>query len=412
MAVKRVRMNVNAFFGDDEIDLAFPETWNVTECRMAGHNTPPLSDEAMRQALRNPVGAPRLRALAKDKHEVCIVFDDLPKPTPVSRIVPFVLDELHAGGIRDAQIRFVCGPGTHRFLTYPEFVAKLGSEIVERYPVYNHSIWENLIDLGQTSRGTPVSINREYAACDLRIAIGSVFPHGSAGFGGGGKIILPGIAGYETINYHHENRKGHMFKIEGNVHRMDIEEAARMADLHFKVDAVLNNRREVIGLFAGDFIQEHRAGVSLARQMYCTETVSDVDVLVLNSYPDECQIGRATWPIPLSLKDGGEVVVLCHSWEGQNLHQRSSRFGTDYGGRGYKPQGPRALRNSARARKILVLAPHMSRYDRDNLGEKAVWHRTWADVLADLAGRYGSGTTVGVYPYAPLQIPLEASSMT
>ena len=146
--------------------------------------------------------------------------------------------------------------------------------------------------------------------------------------------------------------------------------------------------------------------------MYCTETVNDVDILVLNSYPDECQIGRATWPIPLSLKEGGEVVVLCHSWEGQNLHQRSSRFGTDYGGRGYKPQATRALRNSARALKILVLAPHMSRYDLDNLGEKAVWHRTWADVLADLASRYGSGTKVGVYPYAPLQIPLEASSMT
>jgi hypothetical protein len=239
-----------------------------------------------------------------------------------------------------------------------------------------------------------------------------VFPHGSAGFGGGGKIILPGIAGYETVAYHHKNRKGQMFQIEGNVHRMDIEEAARMADLHFKVDAVLNNRREVIGLFAGDFVQEHRAAVALARQMYRTETVKDVDVLVLNSYPDEGQIGRATWPIPLSLKEGGDVVVLCHSWEGQNLHQLNSRFGTDYGGRGYAPQAPRTLRNSARARKIVVLAPHMSRYDRDGLGEKAVWYRSWAEVLADLAGRYGSGTTVGVYPYAPLQIPVEASRMT
>ncbi len=412
MVSKRVRMHVNAFFGDDEIELCFPENWDVKECLMAGHNAPPLSDEAMRQALRNPIGTPRLRELAHGKKKVCIVFDDLPKPTPASRIVTFVLEELHAGGIRDQQIRFICGPGTHRPLTYPEVAAKLGQDIVEQYPVYNHSVWENLGDLGTASRGTPVYVNREYASCDLRVAVGSVFPHGSAGFGGGGKIILPGIAGYETIAYHHKNRKGQMFQIEGNVHRMDIEEAARLADLHFKVDAVLNNRREVIGLFAGDFVQEHRAGVTFARQMYCTEMVKDVDVLVLNSYPDEGQIGRATWPIPISLKDGGEVVVLCHSWEGQNLHQLNSRFGTDYGGRGYSPQTRRNLRNSARARKILVLAPHMSRYDMDGLGEKAVWYRSWAEVLADLASRHGAGTTVGVYPYAPLQIPVEASRMT
>ena len=144
MAVTRIRMHVNAFFGDEEIECAFPATWQVTECRMAGHDALPLSDEQMRKALQQPIGTPRLQILAHGKREVCIVFDDLPKPTPVSRIVPFVLEELHAGGIRDEQIRFVCGPGTHRFLTYPEFAAKLGAEIVERYPVYNHSIWENL----------------------------------------------------------------------------------------------------------------------------------------------------------------------------------------------------------------------------------------------------------------------------
>ncbi len=70
------------------------------------------------------------------------------------------------------------------------------------------------------------------------------------------------------------------------------------------------------------------------------------------------------------------------------------------------------LRHSERAGKILVMAPHMSRYDLDNLGEKAVWYRCWADVIADLAGRYGAGTRVGVYPYAPLQIPADARGIT
>jgi nickel-dependent lactate racemase len=201
MVSKIVKMNVNAFFGDNEIELCFPENWDVKECLMAGHNMPPFSDEDMRRALLNPIGTPRLGEMAKGKKEVCILFDDLPKPTPVSRIVPFVLEELHAGGIADEQIRFVCGPGTHRPLTYPEFVTKLGQDIVEKYHVYNHSSWENLVNLGKTSRGTPVLVNREYTSCDLRVAVGSVFPHGSAGFGGGGKIILPGVSGYETVDY-------------------------------------------------------------------------------------------------------------------------------------------------------------------------------------------------------------------
>ena len=107
---------------------------------MAGHDRPALSEEQMRAALHNPIGSPRLSELAGGKKEVCHLFDDLPKPTPTSRIVPFVLEELHAGGITDEHIRFLCAPGTHRPLMYPEFVAKLGADIVARYPVYNHNV--------------------------------------------------------------------------------------------------------------------------------------------------------------------------------------------------------------------------------------------------------------------------------
>ncbi|MBN1687422.1 MAG: DUF2088 domain-containing protein, partial [Spirochaetales bacterium] len=219
MGVNTVRMLVNAFFGDDEIALHFPDNWDVKECRMAGHDKTPLTGDEMRRAIQKPYGSPSLRELTKGAKEVCILFDDLPKPTPTKEIVPFVLEELHAGGVKDEHIRFLCAPGTHHPLIGPEIVAKLGSDIVEKYPVYNHSIWENLVYVGTTSRGTPVHVNREFASCDLRVAIGSIFPHGSAGFGGGGKIILPGVCGIETIDYHHKNmREGAgMVVMEGNV---------------------------------------------------------------------------------------------------------------------------------------------------------------------------------------------------
>jgi hypothetical protein len=308
--------------------------------------------------------------------------------------------------VTDEQIRFVCAPGTHRPLNYPEFAAKLGKEIVEKYPVYNHSIWENVVYMGRTSRGTPVYVNREFASCDLRVAIGSLFPHPAAGFGGGGKIVMPGVCGIETIEYHHTNMHQNtgLGRVDDNVFRLDLEEAARLAGLHFKVDAVLNNRREVVGLFAGDLVEEHRAGVVLARQLYKTEMVEGADVLVLNSYPDEFQLGRSMGCVPGSLREGGDVVLLTHSYEGQNFHQLSGRFGTDYGGRFYKPEG--TYRYIEKAAKIIVVAPHLSKYDRDRIGpqEKLTWCKTWVEALAELTGRHGSGTKVGVYPYAPLQM--------
>ena len=323
MKSQKIRIRVNAFFGDEEIELSFPENWAIQECRMAGHDKSPLSDEEIRHALQKPLGTPRLKEMVKEGNQGCILFDDLPKPTPASRIVPFVLEELHVGGVTDDQIRFACAPGTPRPLVYSEFVAKLGREIVEKYPVYNHSIWENVVHMGQTSRGTPVYVNREFVSCDLRIAIGSIFPHPMAGFGGGGKIVMPGISGIETIEYHHRIicQNTGLGRVDDNVFRLDIEDAARLAGLHFKVDAVLNNRREVVGLFAGDLVEEHRAGVKLARQLYRTETVVDADVLVLNSYPDEPQLGRSMGCVPGSLREGWEVAVLTHSHEGQSLHQ-------------------------------------------------------------------------------------------
>ena len=409
MGSQKIKIRVNAFFGDEEIELSFPENWAIQECRMTGHDKSPLSDEEIRHALRKPLGTPRLRKMVKERNQVCILFDDLPKPTPVSRIVPFVLEELHGGGVTDEQIRFVCAPGTHRPLIYPEFAAKLGKEIVEKYPVYNHSIWENVVYVGRTSRGTPVYVNREFASCDLRVAIGSVFPHGGAGFGGGGKIVLPGICGIETIEYHHKNMHQNtgLGRVDDNVFRLDLEEAARLAGLHFKVDAVLNNRREVVGLFAGDLVEEHRAGVRLARQLYRTETVVDADVLVLNSYPDESQLERSMGWVPTSLHEGGDVVLLTHSHEGENLHQLNGCFGTDYGGRFYTPaRVSRVYRYIEKAAKIIVVAPHLSRYDRDKIGpqEKLTWCKTWVEALAQLTDRHGSGTKLGVYPYAPLQM--------
>ena len=407
MGIQKVDMAINAFFGDNEIEIAFPENWTVQECRMKGHDKAPLAEDEIRDALRKPIGTPRLSELAKSKQQVCILFDDIPKPTQPGDVVPFIIEELHLGGITDSQIRFLCAPGTHRYLTQPEFEAKLGRDIVEKYLIYNHSIWENLVHVGNTSRGTPVHVNREYHSCDLRVGIGSIFPHGIAGFGGGGKIVLPGICGLETIEYHHRNilTNAEFGRVDDNEFRLDIEEAARLSGLHFKVDLVINNHRQTIGLFAGDLVEEHRAAVKMARNEYATEMPGNVDVVVANSYPDESQMVRSMWPVPRCLKKGGDVVFLTHSFEGQNLLQMSSRFGTDYGGRMYDPN--HSYPGFDVANQVMVMSPSLSKYDREDLTPKGkvTWRKNWGEVLAELAGNHGAGTKVAVFPYAPLQMP-------
>lgn len=409
MSAHKIKLTVNAYF-EEEMEITFPGNWEVIECRMAGHDKPALTDEEMRAALRSPIGSPRLSEMARGKQRVVILFDDPPKPTPSGRIAQFVLEELHEGGIRDDQIRFICAPGSHRPLSIQEFVMKLGEDIVSRYPIYNHNAYENVVEVGTTSRGTPVRVNREYASCDLRVAIGSIIPHQSAGYGAGGKIILPGVAGIETIEYHHKTMRKEPYgatigvgKMDGNAFRLDIEEAARLADLHFKVDSVLNNRREVVGLFAGDFVAEHRAGVKLAREVYQTEMVGGADVLVSNAYPDEHQYNRAVWLAPTCLNEGGDLVVIGWSHEGQVVHQYTGRFGTEFGGRGWIA-GNRS-KPLARAGRVIILAPFLAEIDRMEWGaEKVVWCRSWGEVMAELADRHGPGTRAVVYPYTPLQL--------
>jgi nickel-dependent lactate racemase len=405
---KKVTLRVNCWYDEHDIQIAFPGNWEVVECRMIGHDAPALTAEQMQAAVQNPIGSPRLSDLAQGKKEAVILFDDLPKPTPAKLIVPFVLEELRAGGITDEHIRFLCAPASHRPLMYPEFAAKLGADIVARYPVYNHNVYEHHIYLGTTSRGTPVHVNKEFAGCDLRVGIGGIIPHPSAGYGGGGKIVMPGVASIDTIASHHIRFRGAATVERGRVHdndfRLDIEEAARLAGLHFKVDAVINNRREVVGLFAGDFVEEHRAGVKLAQQVYPTQVAQGADIVVSNTYPDESQFLRSVWCVPLSLTQGGDVVMVIQSHEGQNLHHFGGQFGSDYGGRGWAA-GLRA-KLLAMAGRVLVFAPFLAMYDRMQLGapeKEVVWCKDWGEVLAELAVRHGPGTKVAVYPYASLQ---------
>ena len=399
------------WYGDTELALEFPDSWEVVTCRMPGQDTPKLSKEAMKDAFLNPIGTPRIAELARGKKEVVIIFDDLTRPTKVDELVPYVLQELKEGGIRDENIRFISAIGAHGAMKLMDFVKKLGPEVVQKYPVYNHNPYENCTSLGTTSRGTPVMINSEFMSCDLKIAIGSIVPHPTSGFGGGGKMVLPGVASLETILSNHRNlcevaTEGIVLnawgRVDDNNMRLDMEEVARMAGLDVSVNALVNMHRDTIGLFVGDLVEAQREGVKMARQVYATEVPAGADIVVANSYAkaNEASLVVSTGNNLLK-KEGGDLVITANIPEGQICHYLVRSFGKNMGGQlwGKRTKLP------SRAKRMIALGPYIDPAGLDWVGpvDQVTIANGWGEILKMLKASYGDKARVVVIPDATLQ---------
>jgi len=321
---QKVKVPVLAWYENKELELEFPETWSVSVCQMKGHNARRLADSEIQKAFANPIGTKTIRELAEGKKEVAILFDDMSRATPSAMLIPYVLKELTAAGIAEDNIRFIAALGAHGAMNGVDFRKKLGDEVMGRFLVYNHNPYENCTPLGITKLGTPVAINSEFMACDLKIGIGSIVPH-PFGFGGGSKIILPGIASIETIDANHY-RLGFassvgIGKYEGNIWRQDVEEAASMAGLDVKIDGILNLKRELTMLFVGDPILEYAEGVKSAAKHYATDLVSDSDIVIANCYSKANEMCLApAIASPLLTNRGGDLVITAAFPEGQVTH--------------------------------------------------------------------------------------------
>lgn len=412
-----------AWYGDEPLPIAIPDHWQLQICHMRGHENKPLSAVQIRNALLHPFGNKKLSEIARGKKRIAILFDDLARPTPASEIIPFLLEEIAKANISSNQIRFIAASGNHAPMRQSDVVKKLGHDIVKRYHVYYHNPFKNLVNLGKTSSGTPLFINREAASCDLKIGIGTVLPHHSAVFGGGAKIIMPGITGISTathlhriaqrtINseYHDENDR--YVKASQNILKLNSEEAAKIVGLDMKIDLLVNHRREIIGIFAGHYLEEHRAAIKEASRIYATPVAENCDIVITNTYPLENMIGKGVWPARYSLKEGGHLVIIRQAGEGEILHYLSGRQGTDYGGDRWKK--PAKITLSAQQR-ILLFSSFVSRADLDLFEPRSnvIICPDWQTVLDRLSSAYPSDSRpkVALYPYAAMQYPLKNLSI-
>jgi lactate racemase len=391
-----------------DLRVAFPENWDVTYCPMQGAETPGLTDAEIADSLQNPIATKPIRQSAKGCKEVVIVFDDFSRATPVSQIVPHVIAELHRAGIRDDQIRFICALGAHGAHDMQMFRKKLGADIVKKYPIYNHNCYEHCTHIGDTPQGTPLWINDEYLNCDYRIAVGSVAPHVHEGFSGGGKIILPGIAHIDSIKHLHtvleEKNTPNLGlgKYQGNLMSQDSLDAARIAKLDIKIDAILNLRGDICKLYAGEPSRVFAEACLYATDHYATPATHGNDVVVVNCYAKANEMAIANMMGILSMNHAKAIIVIVYNApEGQMTHYVFRSFGKRYGGERFKYSESYFLPSVQLV--ALTEYPDCTSTDWFVDHNQVTFTSTWDETLEIIKKSYPDGGKAAIIPDATAQ---------
>lgn len=289
----------------------------------------PSSDPAgeIRRALASPIGIPRLRQEVNGLARVVILADDMTRQTPVEFILPELLDELNAGGVRDDQVTVVVALGTHRPMTGSEIEAHFSPEVTRRVRVINNP-WQDsaqMVDLGVTANGTPVSVSRIALEADFLLGVGSITPHHIPGFSGGAKIVQPGITGASTTGATHylstRTRRSYLGMVENPV-RAEMETIAARVGLRAILNVVLEGSGKMVRAFYGDPIQAHRAGVKVSREVFGVALPGQADIVIAGSHPCDLEFWQAhksLYPADMVVKEGGTIIVLTPCPEGVSV---------------------------------------------------------------------------------------------
>ena len=403
-------LNTHEWFGDIEERLDIPKEWEVNIHHMKGHENPVLSKEKIRNRINSPINSKPLREIAAGKKTAVILFDDITRATPAGEVAPLVIDELNAGGIKNENILFVCTLGSHAAVTEQDVRAKLGSAIVDNFPWINHNCSNNFADLGRTTLGNRILVNYYVMKADVKISISGIKKHGGAGYSGGAKAILPGVASLDTISYNHHaipgvrgnsNSTVGTGKIYHNDLRTDMEEAARMAGLDFTIQLLLNGKRQIIGVYAGDLVDAFRPAVHDANKRCETDIAKDADVVIVNCYPRNLQESGFGWA-NRSLRSGGTAVVIWQMPLGKSsIHYSSER--RLYNGKSFW-ENQSSGNPAGNAGQVIIFSQYAQYRDVMRYQEKEVHLvRKWENALALLKKAHGDSTSVAVYPYAGSQ---------
>ncbi|MGE4284526.1 MAG: nickel-dependent lactate racemase, partial [Clostridia bacterium] len=274
-------------------------------------------------AVKNPIGSMPLSELGRNAKKVTIIVSDATRAVPTSKILPYVLAELTAAGIKQEQVTIVIAIGVHRPATPEEIIEIMGKGYADKLKIINHDPYnkDELVYIGDTSYGTPVEVNKTVYNSDLRVTIGKVEPHEFAGFSGGRKSVLPGIASEKTIKVNHRpgmllNENAGPGIVDDNPISNDMLESAKMLGIHFSVNFVLNSAGNAVGIFCGDLMQAHYKAIEFMRS-FCQATLHDKPDIIVTTpgYPLNIDFYQSIKPL-IALTpviSEGMVIVLYSS---------------------------------------------------------------------------------------------------
>jgi lactate racemase len=326
-------MKAHFSFGKSGVDVSIPDSFRGQV--IMSHTAQALEDEqaALNAALDAPIGCEPLLTMAAGKQTAAISVCDITRPAPNRITLPPLLARLHQAGIPVEGVTILIATGLHRGATADEINTILGTEIAAKYRIVSHDakVLSEHRYLGATGRGTPVHIDERFMAADLHITLGFIEQHLMLGFSGGRKLIAPGLAAQETIKVLHSPRfmrepRATEGSIADNPLHAELLEVARMARHDFMLDVTLTpganiQNRKISGIFAGDPVKAHAAGVSFVEQT-CLERLDEPVDAVLTSaagYPLDMtfyQIVKGITAATHMVKPGGRILIVAQCAEG------------------------------------------------------------------------------------------------
>jgi nickel-dependent lactate racemase len=296
--------------------------------------------EEIERALKEPLGSKLLAEIVEGKSKVVIVVDDATRPAPSDLMVPPILDELNRGGVKDENVKVIFACGTHRAVKPDEAIRLLGNVVLNRVQAVSHdALAQDLVYLGATATyGTKVYVNRWFAEADVRVLTGDVCLHYFAGYGGGRKSVLPGVASAETMKHNHAlllDPRSKTGILAGNPVHQDMVEAAELAKVDFVLNVVVNSKHEVVKAFAGDLNQVFLEGVKIVDEMYRVQVDRKADIVVVSPGGDPADVNlfQAYKGVDNALevvKRGGVIILVAELQDGhgnQDFYEWMTKFG-------------------------------------------------------------------------------------
>lgn len=319
-------MKIHLPYGEDGIDAEVPDDATV----LVPERTTPLPDPdaAVRAAIAAPLGCAPLSSIARAGQRAAIVVSDVTRPVPNTVLLPPLLETLEASGIARSDIAIVIGTGLHRPSRHDELQRVLGDEILTRYAVVDHDARDNSTHehLLTTPRGVDVRLNRAYMQADLRIITGFVEPHLFAGYSGGGKAVLPAIAGAAAIMANHDAQmighpKATWCTTDGNPIFEEMRDTALKSGPSFTLNVTLDEHKRITGVFAGELVAAHDAAIAQAARQALRPIPHLFDIVVATNmgYPADLVLYQSVKGMSVAAQacaPGGTILLVAECREG------------------------------------------------------------------------------------------------